>query len=179
MENILTLNQSIFGTKTKERRNSRRALKASVQELYVPQESEEITYDEGYDIDGGGTISINLTISFTIGGFIQGMCSGLITSIITGLTGGLGAIVGAVIAPLINKFLIGLFGDSLSTIINNALGGGGYSHTYSFKIKKWYLPTLSINKEFDLAEIVGGACGGGFGPGASPATAGSYNYAYC
>ncbi len=53
MENILTLNQSIFGTKTKERRISRRALKASVQELYVPQESEEITYDEGYDIDGG------------------------------------------------------------------------------------------------------------------------------
>ncbi len=30
MDNILTLNQSIFGTKTVERRNSRRALKASV-----------------------------------------------------------------------------------------------------------------------------------------------------
>ena len=57
MENILTLNQSIFGTKTKERRISRRALKASVQELYVPQESDVITYDEGYDIDGGAFYS--------------------------------------------------------------------------------------------------------------------------
>jgi len=58
MDKILTLNQSIFGTKTIERRNSKRALKASVHELYIPQESEEITYDEGYDIDDGGTISI-------------------------------------------------------------------------------------------------------------------------
>lgn len=35
-----------------KRKNSRRALKASVQELYIPQESEEITYGEWYDIDG-------------------------------------------------------------------------------------------------------------------------------
>jgi hypothetical protein len=57
MENILTLNQSIFGTKSTERKISRRALKASVQELYIPQESEEITYDEGYEVDGGIAIS--------------------------------------------------------------------------------------------------------------------------
>ncbi len=50
---ILTLNQSIFGTKSIEREISRRALKAKVQELYIPQDSAEITYDEGYDIDGG------------------------------------------------------------------------------------------------------------------------------
>ncbi len=57
MENILTLNQSIFGTKSTERKISRRALKASVQELYIPVESEEITYDEGYEVDGGGIIN--------------------------------------------------------------------------------------------------------------------------
>lgn len=45
MEKILTLNQSIFGTKTKERRISRRALRASVQELYIPQES-DIIFDK-------------------------------------------------------------------------------------------------------------------------------------
>jgi len=33
MESILTLNQSIFGTKSRERRTSKRALKASVKEL--------------------------------------------------------------------------------------------------------------------------------------------------
>lgn len=53
IENILTLNQSIFGTKSRERRISKIALKASVKELYVPQESEEITYDDGYEfLDG-------------------------------------------------------------------------------------------------------------------------------
>jgi len=30
-----------------------------------------------------------------------------------------------------------------------------------------------------MGEILGGACGGGFGPGSAPATSGSYNYAYC
>ena len=69
---MLTLNQSIFGTKTVERRNSRRALKASVQELYVPQELEDITYDEGYDIGGGGSITLTLSIGCTIGGSLGG-----------------------------------------------------------------------------------------------------------
>ncbi|MCR5786756.1 MAG: hypothetical protein K6G28_03575 [Acholeplasmatales bacterium] len=78
---------------------------------------------------------------------------------------------------MINQFLIGLFGDSLSSVINNALGGGGYSHTFSFKIQKWFLPSLSINKEYDFAEILGGSFVGGFGPGSSTVTAGSY--AYC
>ncbi len=72
MENILTLNQSIFGTKTKERRISRRALKASVQELYVPQESEEITYDEGYDIDGGWILKAisSASLAVSLGCFV-------------------------------------------------------------------------------------------------------------
>jgi hypothetical protein len=61
MDNILTLNQSIFGTRTKKRRISRRALKASAKELYIPQESEEISYDEGYDIDGGMEASVYFT----------------------------------------------------------------------------------------------------------------------
>jgi hypothetical protein len=176
MENILTLNQSIFGTKTKKRGMSRRALKASTKELYIPQESEEITYDEGYDIDGGGTITFNFTISCTIGGFVQGLCAGLITSIVSGLTGGLGAVIGGLIAPRINKLLVDLFGNSLSSVINDALGGGGYSHTFTIKLKKFFLPTFTINKEYDLGEILGGSCGGGFGPGAATISSASYAY---
>ena len=57
MENILTLNQSVFGTKSKERRMSRRSRRALVQGLYTPADADEITYDEGYDIDGGMSTS--------------------------------------------------------------------------------------------------------------------------
>ena len=32
---------------------SRRSRRALVQELYTPADADEITYDEGYDIDGG------------------------------------------------------------------------------------------------------------------------------
>ena len=71
MESILTLNQSIFGTKSSERRISKRALKASVKELYVPQESEEITYDDGYDIDGGAV----LQIAGVAGAVVSAVCS--------------------------------------------------------------------------------------------------------
>ena len=60
MEGILTLNQRIFGINIKERRISKRALKASVKEVYVPQESSEITYDDGYDIDGGWFVGISV-----------------------------------------------------------------------------------------------------------------------
>ncbi len=62
----MVLNQSIFGAKTKERRISRRALKASVQELYVPQESDVITYDEGYDIDGGWILKAISSVSLAV-----------------------------------------------------------------------------------------------------------------
>ena len=61
MESILTLNQSVFGTKTKERSMSRRSRRAIVQELYTPVDADEITYDEGYDIDGGGIFTALVT----------------------------------------------------------------------------------------------------------------------
>lgn len=58
MNDILTFNQSIFGTKYMERRTSRRAKKAQAKELYTPSDSDIITYDEGYDIDGGAVLQI-------------------------------------------------------------------------------------------------------------------------
>lgn len=178
MENILTMNQTMFGNKFIERRASKRSRKAQATEFEFSSDVVEMTYDDCDVVDGGGTITINLTISCTLGGFVQGLVSGLITSIVTGLTGGLGAIVGSFIAPLVNKFLIGLFGNSLATVINNACGGGGFSKTFTLKITKWFLPTFSINKGFDLGEILGGACGGGFGPGSSAATSNNYDFAY-
>ena len=74
IENILTLNQSIFGTKSRERRISKIALKASVKELYVPQESEEITYDDGYYIDGGAF----LQIAGVAGAVVSAVCSSIL-----------------------------------------------------------------------------------------------------
>ena len=153
MENILTLNQSIFGTKTKERRSSRRALKASVQELYVPQESDVITYDEGYDIDGGAfysskTISVygesaakqlwllateilgqGVAATLSVGGIVGG-CALIAAS------GGLLTVIGAV------RAFIGFFGlaCSLTAIMTNgialAMGIYYYCKDNGFKLKK-------------------------------------------
>lgn len=95
-----------------------------------------------------------------------------------GYEGGLGAILGGIIAPLINKFLIGLFGNSFATVINNALGGGGFCKTFTFELSGWLIPTFSINKVIDLGEIIGGAFGGGFGPGSSAVTSNHYSLGY-
>ena len=96
MESILTLNQSVFGTKSRERRISKRALRASVQELYVPQECEEITYDDGYDIDGGWFVGISVSsdICLSIKNFFTSMVTKSLDNI------GMGAIGTACIAAL-------------------------------------------------------------------------------
>ena len=96
MESILTLNQSIFGTKSSERRISKRALKASVKELYVPQETEEITYDDGYDIDGGWFcgVSIDASTCLSVKNFFTNMVIKSLDNV------GLGAIGSACLAAL-------------------------------------------------------------------------------
>lgn len=53
---------------------SQRALKASVKELYVPQESEEIAYDDGDDIDGGAF----LQIAGVAGAVVSAVCSAIL-----------------------------------------------------------------------------------------------------
>ena len=41
-----------------ERRVSRKARKAIVKQLYVPIDAEELTYDDGYEIEGGAVLQI-------------------------------------------------------------------------------------------------------------------------
>jgi hypothetical protein len=132
MENILTLNQSIFGTKSRERRISRRALKASVQELYIPEESDEITYDEGYDIDGGVSFSrgwLAATIDVSIAGLclIPGIGSSL--SILLGIKN-IGRFFGKSLAKalfkkvgnaIISGILCFVVGSAISYIDNTAM----------------------------------------------------------
>ena len=120
MENILTLNQSIFGTKTKERRISRRALKASVHDLYVPQESSEITYDDGYDIDGGFYISNDVLIATVIavginpiGGMLWGMGIYKLGCLISAAGAKLGAKIGGVIGGFVGTAIGALLGLGL------------------------------------------------------------------
>ena len=76
MRNILTLNQRIFGNNCYERRMSKKALKALASDLYVPVDSEEITYDEGSEIDGGWFLGVQFSASTCSAMFntVIGMC---------------------------------------------------------------------------------------------------------
>lgn len=84
MSDILTFNQSVFDTKTIERSISKRAKKAQSKELYTPVDSDVITYDEGYDVDGGGTFKIRLSVA----GGLAGIGSGILTQLICGYISG-------------------------------------------------------------------------------------------
>ena len=50
---ILTMKQSIFGNKFKERGLSKNARKAMSSEMYIPTNAVEMTYDEMECVDGG------------------------------------------------------------------------------------------------------------------------------
>lgn len=68
MSDVLTFNQSIFGTRIRERRLSKKAKKAQSIELYCPEKSDVITYDDGYDVDCGAILQA-LGIAGAIGSF--------------------------------------------------------------------------------------------------------------
>ncbi len=55
MNDVLSLNSSIFGNLTKEKRVSRKTRKAMVLELYVPEEAIVMSYEDACSVDGGGT----------------------------------------------------------------------------------------------------------------------------
>lgn len=58
MDDILSLNQEIFGTKPKEKRMSKEAKKAFSKDIIVPNDVEVVTYEEGYNVDGGAILQI-------------------------------------------------------------------------------------------------------------------------
>ena len=177
MESILTLNQSIFGTKTKERRISKRALKESVKELYVPQESEEITYDDGYDIDGGGTIKLG--IKFTLGAVISSTVVSSIVGYISGYictkASKLGAMIGGGWGAVIGFAIGGVTSGCLAYILNKIIypGACGYNETTILTFDCWFLPNFSYY--FDLGSLLGtcigfpGGFAGGYAAGAATA----------
>ena len=73
MSDFLTFNQSIFGTNIKERSLSKKAKKAQIMELYTPDDSDVIIYDESYDIDGGTSIARGI-LATAIDTLIVGIC---------------------------------------------------------------------------------------------------------
>ena len=147
MDNILTLNQSIFGTRTKKRRISRRALKASAKELYIPQESEEISYDEGYDIDGGGSIKIG--IKFTLGAVVGAS----VVSTIVGFLSGYACTKALKFGTMIGGFWGGAVG-----FLAGALISGGIAKA----VNKAVYAGASGRKEITLIDISTGWFGSNF-----------------
>lgn len=73
MSDVLTFNQSIFGTKTKKQVLSNKAKKAQKDSLFVPTNVEEISYDEGYEIDGGSVIG-TIAAAVALYGFTMQGC---------------------------------------------------------------------------------------------------------
>ena len=53
---VLTMKQSIFRNKFKERKLSKNARKAMASEMYIPTNAVEMTYDEMECVDGGASI---------------------------------------------------------------------------------------------------------------------------
>lgn len=79
----------------------------------------------------------------------------------------------------IPTYLSGRFPEYTSWMkSNNALGGGGFSKAFSFKLSGWLIPSFSINTGVDIGEMIGGAIGGGFGPGNSAVSAQNPSLAY-
>ena len=177
MENILTLNQSIFGTKTKKRRISRRALKASTKELYVPQKSEEISYDEGYDIDGGGYFT--LTMSCTVGGFVSGLASGVITGFVAGFVAGLSTKLGSTIGGWKGAIICGALGMIASNFISSKVNKliYGPSSSRSVTLLKFRIPFFNYSYDLDLGEKLGESFGGFTGGSIGGALAMTKGYA--
>ena len=62
---ILTMNQSIFSNKFKERGLSKNARKAMASEMYIPTNAVEMTYDEMECVDGGWFLGIKLDAGAT------------------------------------------------------------------------------------------------------------------
>lgn len=143
MENILTFNQSIFGTKLKERRTSRRALRSMCKELYVPTDSNVVTYGEEFDIDGGQVVGVDLTVTLSVG-LIMGLVAGtavksIITLQLTALASAscaaFGGPVGIGIGAAIGVGLAGFLVSKLTQYVTNTLvhnWGGNTPVEYKF-----------------------------------------------
>ena len=111
---------------------SRRTRRALVQELYTPEDADEITYDEGYDIDGGFYIpnEVLCATAFAlainpIGTTLLGIGIYKLAALISAKGAALGAKIGGMIGNVIGSAIGSLLGlglvGSVSFIFADAL----------------------------------------------------------
>ena len=170
---ILTMKQSIFGNKFKERKLSKNARKAMVSEMYIPTNAVEMTYDEMECVDGGGWILFKAKC--TVGGMIASFGVGFTTSFLISC---LATMVGKKVPTWVGK-LIGIgVGATLGAFMSSQINKD--TDYVEIPIFAMWLPFVSFKKTLDLGDklydllnSISGGIGGGFGGAAAGAMYGT------
>ena len=166
MTTIYDLSKSVFGTRNKTTKPSRRALKAMTESLDETC-GYEMSYEDCNETNVGGTFELTIS-ACTIGGTIKGFTSSFISAFVVGFCGGLGAKLGGKIGgwvgALVCTAISSLIGWAIATVVNDIFYGpvGGVQ---KYTLLYFKIPFFSFSYNIDLGEEVGKALGG-FGGGA-------------
>ncbi len=163
MENILTMNQTMFGKKFIERRVSKRSRKAQVAEFTFSSDIVEMTYDECDVVDGGGKVAVYLQCSLgaIIASFGVGFTTGFIMSYLT-------MKIGKSLPTWVGKLAGAVVGATIGAVISSQIN----KNTDIIKIPllvTWipfvkFEKTIDLgDKAYDLVSTIGGGFGGGAG----------------
>lgn len=170
MNDILNVNQNIFGSKFSTKRVSRRARKAMAEPLTIPDCAVEMTYDDMCEVNGGGYI--RLGVKFTIGGFVG---ASVVASIVGYLSGycvtkavKFGSMIGGFWGGVVGLAVGALVSWGISSAVNNAVysSTGGPQEITLININTGIFGG-SDSYYYDLGKLLGIVVGGGMGFGAA------------